>query len=67
MHAFPATAYLHILFANFLLEVRKDGPAARTHLQLAGKYSPSLVERYQVGGVREMSGRDEELGVVSLT
>ncbi|PNW76743.1 hypothetical protein CHLRE_11g469500v5 [Chlamydomonas reinhardtii] len=57
MHAFPATAYLHILFANFLLEVRKDGPAARTHLQLAGKYSPSLVERYQIYCTNEASKR----------
>ncbi|KAG2446966.1 hypothetical protein HYH02_008120 [Chlamydomonas schloesseri] len=55
MHAFPGTAYLHILFANFMLEVRKDGPAARTHLQLAGKYSPSVVERYQIYCTNEAS------------
>ncbi|KAG2432252.1 hypothetical protein HXX76_009170 [Chlamydomonas incerta] len=57
MHAFPATAYLHILFANFMLEVRKDGPAARTHLQLAGKYTPSVVERYQIYCTNEASKR----------
>ena len=48
MRMFPNNPYLHILYANFLLEVRKDGPAARTQLQLASKHSPNLVYRYQV-------------------
>lgn len=48
MHTFPTDAFLLILYANFLLEVRKDAPAARTQLQLALKHMPTLVQRYQV-------------------
>ena len=50
MMVFPNNPTLLILYANFLLEVRKDGPAARTQLQLASKHSPTLLQRYQVGG-----------------
>ena len=56
MQLFPNHPYLHILYANFLLEVRKDGPAARTQLQLASKHSPGIIYRYQVsepGGILE--------------
>lgn len=49
MLAFPNKPFLHILYANFLLAVKKDGPGSRTHLQLAGRHAPTLVERYQVG------------------
>jgi hypothetical protein len=39
--------YLPLLFdATLQLQVRKDGQAARTQIQLATKNSPSLVERY---------------------
>ncbi|KAG2423934.1 hypothetical protein HXX76_014875 [Chlamydomonas incerta] len=48
MAVFPNHPTLLILYANFLLEVRKDGPAARTQLQLASKHSPTLLERYQI-------------------
>ncbi len=47
MQTFPKSPFLLILYANFLLEVRKDGPASRTQLQLASKLAPGLVERYQ--------------------
>ncbi|KAG2443203.1 hypothetical protein HYH02_009280 [Chlamydomonas schloesseri] len=57
MRLFNNNAYLHILYANFLLEVRKDGPAARTQLQLASKYSPNLVYRYQIFCTGEASKR----------
>ncbi len=49
MQTFPKSPFLLILYANFLLEVRKDGPASRTQLQLASKLAPGLVERYQGG------------------
>lgn len=49
MLTFPSDPQLLIVYANFLLAVRKDGPAARTQLQLAAKHSPFVVERYQVG------------------
>ncbi|KXZ45821.1 hypothetical protein GPECTOR_50g615 [Gonium pectorale] len=57
MQAFRNNPYLLIVYANFLLEVRKDGPAARTQLQLAAKHSPSLVEKYQVFCTDEASKR----------
>ncbi|GIL67639.1 hypothetical protein Vafri_20979 [Volvox africanus] len=57
MQAFPNDPYLLILYANFLLEVRKDGPAARTQLQLASKHMPSVVQRYQVFCTHEASKR----------
>lgn len=38
-----------------MLEVKRDGPAARTQLQLAGKQNPNIVERYQV---RAVPGRE---------
>ncbi len=48
MQNFSNNPFLYILYANFLLEVKKDGPASRTQLQLAAKHAPGLVERYQV-------------------
>ncbi|GFR45040.1 hypothetical protein Agub_g6410 [Astrephomene gubernaculifera] len=60
MQVYPDAPFLHILYANFLLEVRKDGPAARTHLQLASKHTPTLVERYQVYCTMEASKRQKD-------
>ncbi|KAG2443480.1 hypothetical protein HXX76_001833 [Chlamydomonas incerta] len=57
MQLFPNHPYLHILYANFLLEVRKDGPAARTQLQLASKHSPGIIYRYQIFCTGESSKR----------
>ncbi|GIL74346.1 hypothetical protein Vretifemale_4273, partial [Volvox reticuliferus] len=57
MLTFPNSPFLYVLYANFLLEVRKDGPAARTQLQLAAKHGPSLVERYQIYCTLEASKR----------
>ncbi|KAG2443224.1 hypothetical protein HYH02_009297 [Chlamydomonas schloesseri] len=57
MQLFPTDPFLLILYANFLLEVRKDGPAARTQLQLALKHMPTLVQRYQIFCTGEASKR----------
>ncbi|GFR46156.1 hypothetical protein Agub_g7683, partial [Astrephomene gubernaculifera] len=57
MQVFPNSPFLLILYANFMLEVHKDGPAARTQLQLAGKQAPGLVEKYQVFCTNEASKR----------
>ncbi|KAG2445381.1 hypothetical protein HXX76_000003 [Chlamydomonas incerta] len=54
---FPNSPFLLLLYANFVLEVRKDGPAARTQLQLAGKQNPNIVERYQIFCTNETSKR----------
>ncbi|GLC73343.1 hypothetical protein PLESTF_001365300 [Pleodorina starrii] len=57
MAAFPDSAFLLILHANFLLEVRKDGPASRTQLQQASRHSPTPIERYQIFCTGEASKR----------
>ncbi|GLI61938.1 hypothetical protein VaNZ11_004468 [Volvox africanus] len=57
MQVFPNTPFLLILYANFLLEVRKDGPASRTQLQQASRHSPTLIERYQIFCTGESSKR----------
>ncbi|KXZ42246.1 hypothetical protein GPECTOR_175g214 [Gonium pectorale] len=57
MQAFPNNPHLFILYANFKLEVRRDGPGARTQLQLAGRNSPNLVQRYQIFCTNEASKR----------
>ncbi|KAG2497902.1 hypothetical protein HYH03_004167 [Edaphochlamys debaryana] len=38
-------------------QVRKDGPASRTQLQLASKHQPSIVDRYQIYCTGESSKR----------
>ncbi|GLC68270.1 hypothetical protein PLESTF_000670100 [Pleodorina starrii] len=57
LQAFPNAPHLLILYANFVLEVRKDGPAARTQLQLAAKHSPNIIQRYQIFCTYEASKR----------
>jgi len=57
MATFPNDPHLLILYANFLMEVKHDGPASRTQLQLAGKHSPSLVQRYEIFKTVENSKR----------
>ncbi|EFJ45814.1 hypothetical protein VOLCADRAFT_93917 [Volvox carteri f. nagariensis] len=57
MAVFPGHVGLLILYANFLMEVKRDGPAARTQLQLALKAGPSLVQRYQIFSTIENSKR----------
>ncbi|GIL69032.1 hypothetical protein Vretifemale_11, partial [Volvox reticuliferus] len=57
MATFPNNVELLILYANFLMEVKRDGPAARTQLQLALKGGPSLVQRYQIFSTIENSKR----------
>ncbi|KAG2431591.1 hypothetical protein HYH02_013284 [Chlamydomonas schloesseri] len=54
---YPNSPFLLLLYANFVLEVKKDGPAARTQLQLAGKQNPNVVERYQIFCTNETSKR----------
>ncbi|GIM04910.1 hypothetical protein Vretimale_9369 [Volvox reticuliferus] len=57
LQSFPNAPHLLILYANFVLEVRKDGPAARTQLQLAAKHSPNIIQRYQIFCTYEASKR----------
>ncbi|GLI62827.1 hypothetical protein VaNZ11_005578, partial [Volvox africanus] len=57
MATFPNNVELLILYANYLMEVKRDGPAARTQLQLALKGGPSLVQRYQIFSTIENSKR----------
>eukprot|EP00775_Hariotina_reticulata_P003514 gene3514-3784_t len=46
MARLPNNAYLMTLYSNFIVEVRKDGSAARTQLQLAAKAGPNMLDRY---------------------
>ncbi|KAG2441028.1 hypothetical protein HXX76_003881 [Chlamydomonas incerta] len=57
LQSMPSSPFLYILYANFLLEVKKDGPASRTQLQLAAKHGPSFIERYQIFCTGEASKR----------
>ncbi|KAG2429714.1 hypothetical protein HYH02_013971 [Chlamydomonas schloesseri] len=65
---FPGHVGLLILNANFLMEVKRDGPAARTQLQLAGKAGPSMIQRYQIFSTIENSKRlkDGQSGQLDL-
>ncbi|KAG2486668.1 hypothetical protein HYH03_014723 [Edaphochlamys debaryana] len=68
LQVFPGKPHLLILYSNFVLEVKKDGPASRTQLQLAAKASPNLVERYQIFCTNEASKRlkDSQEGGMDL-
>ncbi|GFR51586.1 hypothetical protein Agub_g14007 [Astrephomene gubernaculifera] len=68
MAVFPGHVGLLVLYANYLMEVRGDGPAARTHLQLALKGGPSLIQRYQIFYTIENSKRlkDGQEGALDL-
>eukprot|EP00879_Flechtneria_rotunda_P013062 GHRR01013642.1.p1 GENE.GHRR01013642.1~~GHRR01013642.1.p1 ORF type:complete len:1083 (+),score=308.01 GHRR01013642.1:2122-5370(+) len=46
---------LLIMYANFLIEVRKDGQGARTQLQLAQKASPSWLDNFNVFVASELA------------
>jgi hypothetical protein len=46
MARLPNNPYVLTMFANFIIESRRDGQAARTQLQLAVKASPNLLDRY---------------------
>ncbi|KAG2429691.1 hypothetical protein HYH02_013949 [Chlamydomonas schloesseri] len=65
---FPGDVGLLILHANFLMEVKRDGPAARTQLQLALKGGPSMIQRYQIFSTIENSKRlkDGQSGQLDL-
>jgi hypothetical protein len=48
MARLPDNPALLVMHANFLIEVRKDGQAARTQMQLAQKANPSLLDNYNI-------------------
>uniref|UniRef100_A0A383VUJ6 PAS domain-containing protein n=1 Tax=Tetradesmus obliquus TaxID=3088 RepID=A0A383VUJ6_TETOB len=48
MARMPDNPALLVVHANFLIEVRKDGQAARTQMQLAIKANPSLLDNYNI-------------------
>jgi hypothetical protein len=47
--------FLLVMHANFLVEVRKDGQAARTQMQLAQKANPSLLDNYNIYVVQQLA------------
>jgi hypothetical protein len=48
MARMPGNPGLLVMHANFLIEVRKDGQAARTQMQLAQKSNPGLLDSYNI-------------------
>eukprot|EP00878_Enallax_costatus_P043846 GHUV01051942.1.p1 GENE.GHUV01051942.1~~GHUV01051942.1.p1 ORF type:complete len:180 (+),score=56.23 GHUV01051942.1:655-1194(+) len=48
MARLPNDPALLVMYASFLIEVRKDGQGARTQLQLLQKASPSLLDNYNI-------------------
>lgn len=57
---YPDSANLLILNANFMMEVKKDGPGSRTQLQLVSKHNPNFVQRYKIFFTIENSKRLKE-------
>jgi len=55
MARMPSNPALLILYANYLIEARKDGQAARTQLQLAQKANPSILDNYNIYVVQQLA------------
>lgn len=68
MQLFPNDPFLLILYANFLMEVKHDGPASRTQLQIASKNNPSWIQKFQIFATIENSKRlkDSQDGQLDL-
>lgn len=43
------------MYANFMIEVNKDGQASRTQLQLASKNNPGFIDRYFIYVSQELA------------
>jgi hypothetical protein len=48
MARFPNDPRMLVLYANYIIHVRKQPRAARQQLQLAAKYEPSNIDRYSI-------------------
>lgn len=48
LQQFPDSAYLHIVYANFLIEVRGQGQAGWQHLETARKCHPNLSYKFSI-------------------
>lgn len=48
MAKFPDSTAILLLYANYIIHVRKEPRSARTQLQLAAKHEPGVVERYMI-------------------
>lgn len=59
----PNNPYLLTLLANFIIDSRRDGQAARTQLQLAVKANPSLLDRYFIFVAQETAKKLKSEGV----
>jgi hypothetical protein len=57
MARLPNNPYVLSMFANFIIETRRDGQAARTQLQLAVKATPGLLDRYFIYVAQETAKR----------
>lgn len=55
MTLYPSSAYLHILYANYLISARKDGQGSRIQLQLASSKRPNFIESWMIYASKELT------------
>lgn len=55
MARLPSNPALLVMYASFLIEVRKDGQGARTQLQLAQKANPSWLDTFNIYVAQQLS------------
>lgn len=65
MARMPNNPSLMVMYGSFLLEVRKDGQAALTQMQLAQKANPLLLDNYKIF-VARLSATKAKTGGSSL-
>lgn len=56
---FPNQPTLMILLANLTSELKQEGQKSRTHIQIAIKNKPSLVERYFIYMSQEVAKKNK--------
>jgi hypothetical protein len=56
----PNSAYLRVVYSNFLLEGFQDTTGARTQLVLAAKEKPSRTEQYLIYNTQETLSRHKD-------
>ena len=60
MARLPNSAYLRIVYSNFLLDGFQDTTGARTHLLLAAKEKPGRAEQYFMYSTQETLSRHKD-------
>lgn len=63
----PSDPTLSVMYANFLIEVRKDGQAARTQLQLAQKANPTFLDNLNIYMAQQLAKQLKRGGLGELS